>query len=265
MLVDGMQRDFVVYVPADASADAKMPLIISLHGGFASPNGQFHLADFRPLADTAHFVVIAPASKHFFHDAADNGGIDDVKFIDQIISYAVKNYHVDAQRVYVAGISNGGLLAARLACQLSNRIAAVAVVAASMDIGEGYAPVKPMPVIYMHGSADKIFPSAGGKKFGRNTYSQDGIIKKWIEVDKCNPKPIVTNFPDTAHDGTSVIKYEYVNPKTNNKVVWYNIIGGGHTWPGGWQYLPKFIVGKTTHNINACQEMWNFFKGYKLD
>ena len=264
MLVDGIKRAYVTYIPQTAVPGVKMPLIISFHGGLASPEGQFHLADFRPIADTAGFMVICPASKHFFHDARDNGGIDDVKFTDQIITYAIKNYNVDPQRVYVTGISNGGLLASRLACQLSNRLAAVAVVAASMDIGEGYEPVKPMPVIYMHGSADKLFPSAGGKKFGRVTYSQDGIIKKWVEVDKCDPKPVVTEFPDTMHDGTSATKYEYTNHKTGIKVMWYNILNGGHTWPGGWQYLPEFIVGKTTKNMNACAEIWNFFKGYRL-
>jgi len=265
MLVDGMTRYFVTYVPPVADKDYKMPLIISLHGGFASPKGQFRLADFRPLADKDKFIIVCPASKHLFHDGRNNNGIDDVKFMDQIITYIIKNYHADPQRVYVTGISNGGFLTSRLACELSNRIAAVAVVAATMDKGEGYAPVRPMPVIYMHGSKDPLFSGKGGKFFGRRFYSLDEVLKVWANLDQCGPNPIITNIPDHARDSTSIVKEEYSNPVTGFKVIGYNIINGGHTWPGGWQYLPKFIVGKTTKNLNACEVIWQFFKQYQLN
>jgi polyhydroxybutyrate depolymerase len=264
-LVDGMRRDFVVYIPAVVDNDYKMPLVISLHGGFASPKGQFHLADFRPLADKDKFIVVCPASKHLWHDGADNKGIDDVKFMDQLITYIIKAYHADPQRVYITGISNGGFMTTRLACQLHKRIAAVAVVAASLDIGEGYDPESPMPVIYMHGTKDPIVNYGGGKMFGRSIYSQQEIIKKWATLDKCDPKPVVTNIPDKAGDGTSIVKEEYSNPATGLKVIGYTIVNGGHTWPGGWQFAPRFIVGKTTKNLNACNEIWAFFKPYKLN
>ena len=265
MLVDGTKRSFLTYIPPITDNNYRMPLVISLHGGLASPKGQFHLADFRPIADADKFIVVCPASKHIFHDGKDNGGIDDVKFIDQIITYIINTYHADPARVYVTGISNGGFMTSRLACELSNRIAAIAVVAGSMDEGEGYAPVKPMPVIYMHGTKDPVFSDKGGKKFGRQIYSQKQVLKIWADLDKCNPEPVVTTIPDKAGDSTSIIKEEYSNPHTGFKVVGYTIVNGGHTWPGGWQYMPQFIVGKTTKNLNACHEIWNFFKQYKLN
>jgi polyhydroxybutyrate depolymerase len=261
--VDGMDRAFVSYIPKTDNPE-KMPVVISLHGGFASPNGQFKLADFRPIADKEKFIVVCPASKHLWHDGADIHGIDDIKFIDQLISYIVKTYHGDASRIYVTGISNGGFMATRLACQLHNKIAAIAVVAASLDIGEGYDLEKPMPVIYMHGTKDPIVAYDGGKLFGRKVYSQKDIIKKWVTLDNCNPTPVITNIPDKANDGTSIIKEEYTNPTTGFKVIGYTINNGGHTWPGGNQYAPKFIIGKTTRNMNACKEIWDFFKQYKL-
>src|SRR5471030_551393 len=107
IVVDGMTRSFETYVPVTARPE-KMPVIISLHGGFASPKGMFHLADFRPIAEKEKFIVVCPASKHIWHDGADNHGIDDVKFIDQIITYVINTYHADAARIYVTGISNGG-------------------------------------------------------------------------------------------------------------------------------------------------------------
>jgi polyhydroxybutyrate depolymerase len=264
MQVDGMKRSFVTYLPPVADKAYRMPLIISLHGGLASPKGQFHLADFRPLADRDQFMVICPASKHIFHDGSNNHGIDDVKFIDQIITYAINTYHADPTRVYVTGISNGGFMTSRLACELSNRIAAFAVVAGTMDEGEGYAPVKAMPVIYMHGTKDPVFPNKGGKVFGRQVYSQTQVLKVWADLAHCNPEPVITHIPDAAGDSTSVVKEVYTNPANGIKVVGYTIVNGGHTWPGGWQYMPKFIIGKTTQNLNACNEIWEFFKGYRL-
>lgn len=262
IIVDGMKRAFVTYLPAQKTAN--MPILISLHGGFASPKGMLHLADFRPLADKEHFILVCPASKNLWHDGANNKGIDDVKFIDELITYIIKTYNADASRVYVTGISNGGFMTTRLACQLHNRIAAIAVVAATLNINEGYDLEKPMPVMYIHGVTDPIVPYNGGKKFGRQMYSHNAIINKWVTLDGCDPQPVVTQIPDNAHDGTTVMREAYSNPKNNLKVVSYIINNGGHTWPGGWQYFPKFIVGKTTHNLNACQVIWDFFKPYQL-
>lgn len=264
LVIDGNKRSFLTYIPSTAKSTQKMPLVISLHGGFASPKGMFHLADFRPVAERERFIVVCPASKHFWHDGANINGIDDVKFIDHLITYMVNTYHADAQRIYITGISNGGFMTTRLACQLHQRIAAVAVVAASLDVGEGYDLEKPMPVLYMHGTKDPIVSYNGGKLFGRRIFSHADIIKKWVALDNCDPLPLITDIPDAAHDGTSIIKEEYHNPKNGLKVISYTINNGGHTWPGGWQYFPKFIVGKTTHNLNACQEIWSFFKPYKL-
>lgn len=263
IVVDGIIRSFESYVPNE-SAGEKMPVIISLHGGFASPKGMFHLADFRPLADKDKFIVVCPASKHIWHDGAKTNGIDDVKFIDQLITYILNKYHGDASRVYVTGISNGGFMTSRLACQLHNRIAAIAVVAATLDIGEGYDLTAPLPVMYIHGTKDGIVSYNGGKLFGRRIFSHQEILKKWVEMDKCNPTPVITKTPDEAHDGTSITREEYKNTSTGLKVIGYTINGGGHTWPGGWQYAPKFIVGKTTKNLNACQAIWDFFKEYKI-
>ncbi|MCC8426272.1 PHB depolymerase family esterase [Mucilaginibacter sp. UR6-11] len=261
--IDGNKRSFLTYIPPGTKND-KLPLVISLHGGFASPKGMFHLADFRPVADREKFIVVCPASKHIWHDGANLHGIDDVKFIDQLITYIIKTYNADPARVYVTGISNGGFMTARLACQLNTRIAAVAIVAATLDIGEGYDLERPMPALYMHGTSDPIVGYNGGKLFGRSVYSQDAVIDKWVALNNCDKTPLVTTVPDAANDGTSIIKEEYINPGNGLKVVGYTVINGGHTWPGGWQYLPKFIIGKTTQNLNACEEIWGFFKGYKL-
>ncbi|MEO6523619.1 MAG: hypothetical protein ABIN91_18190 [Mucilaginibacter sp.] len=260
--VNGVKREFTTYLPTDAIGG--MPVVISLHGGFASPKGQFKLADFRPIADKDKFIVVCPASKHGWEDGKDVGKIDEVKFIDQLISYLIKTYHANGNRIYVTGISKGGFMTARLACQLSSRIAAVAIVAATLDSNEGYTPQYPMPILFIHGTKDPIVSYNGGSLFGREVYSHRDIIKKWAAIDNCNPKPVITNIPDKAGDGTSLIKEEYTNSATGMQVIGYTVNNGGHTWPGGSQYLPRFLIGKTTKNLNACQTIWDFFKPYTL-
>jgi len=262
IVVDGMNRKIVTYIPTNSKSEL-MPLVISLHGGFATPKSQFRLADFRPIADKEKFIIVCPASKRMWHDGADNKGIDDVKFIGQVISYMITKYKADPERVYITGISNGGFMTTRLACEIPNRIAAIAVVAATLDVGEGYDVKSPMPVIYMHGTTDPIIGYNGGKLFGRKMYSHREIIEKWVAINDCYPEPVKTDIPDSSHDGTEVFKQEYVNKSTGLKVISYSIGNGGHTWPGGRQYFPEFIIGKTTRNLNACQTIWDFFKNYK--
>ncbi|MFD0749086.1 alpha/beta hydrolase family esterase [Mucilaginibacter calamicampi] len=257
--VDGMKRKIVTYIPAN-DKPALMPVVIALHGGFATPKAMFRLADFRSLADKEKFIVVCPASKRMWHDGADSKGIDDVKFIDEVITYMIKKYRADPQRIYVTGISNGGFMTSRLACQIPDRIAAVAVVAATLDVGEGYDLKNPMPIMYIHGTSDPIISYNGGKLFGRKMFSHRDIIEKWVKMNDCYPEPLVSEIRDNAGDGTKIFKQEYVNKVNGLKVISYTIENGGHTWPGGRQYFPKFIIGKTTHNLNACQTIWDFFK-----
>lgn len=262
ILVDGMKRKLITYVPENSN-NHLMPVVIALHGGFATPKAMFRLADFKSLAEKEKFIVVCPASKRFWHDGADTKGIDDVKFIDELISHVIKKYRADTQRIYITGISNGGFMTTRLACQLSNRIAAVAVVAATLDKEEGYEPQKPMPVMYIHGTRDPIVSYNGGKLFGRKIYSHPEVVEKWVLLNGCSAQPIQTEIPDSSHDGTLVLKQEYVNEKNGLKVVSYTIGNGGHTWPSGRQYFPEFLIGKTTRNLNGCNVIWDFFKGYK--
>jgi polyhydroxybutyrate depolymerase len=135
-----------------------------------------------------------------------------------------------------------------------------------MDQDMGYQPTKPMPAMYIQGTKDPLVPFAGGvmkKGAGGSIYGHEETLKKWAAIDHCNSKPVVTHLPVSVNDGTSVIKEEYSN-SNGLKVVGFTIVDGGHTWPGGSQYLPKFMVGTVTKNLNACEEIWKFFKENRL-
>jgi len=272
IMVDNISRSFVIYIPDGANATQKLPVLISLHGRFGTGAQMMTFADFRPIADREKFVIVCPDGIGKSWNAglktpANRKGINDVKFIDQLITYMLNTYHGDAQRVYVTGMSNGGFLSSRLACELPDRVAAIAAVGASMDKYQDYHPTKAIPVMYIQGTKDPLVPFDGVAKRGGGRgviYSHADILKLWTDADGCSPAPAVTNLPDSSDDGTSVIKEEYTNLKTGVKVVGYTITDGGHTWPGGTQYLPKLMIGPVSHNMNACEVIWDFFKGYKL-
>ena len=268
IIVDHMRREFITYVPNGAGD--KAPVIISLHGRLGTAIRQMAFADFRPIADRDKVIVVCPQGiERSWNDGrgtpANSRGVNDVKFIDELITYIVDTYHADPSRIYVTGMSNGGFMTSRLACELNKRIAAVAVVAASMDQDMGYQPSQPMPVMYIQGTKDPLVPFTGGqmKGAGGSIYSHENILKKWAEVDQCDSKPVVTSLPILVNDGTSVQKEEY-SGADGLKVIGFTIVDGGHAWPGGTQYLPKFMIGQLSKNLNACDEIWKFFKENKL-
>lgn len=269
-MVDGINRTFVTYIPAAASPSDKLPIIILLHGRLGTGENMMTFADFRPLANREKFIIVCPSGiNRSWNDGrptpAQKKGVNDVKFIDELIAYIINTYHGDASRVYLTGMSNGGFMASRLACELSNRIAAVAVVGASMDTNMDYHPNKAISIMYIQGTKDPLVPYIGGtmKGAGGDIYSHADILKLWADADHCTNFHI-TNLPVTADDGTSIIKEEYNSPGTGVKVIGYTIANGGHTWPGGTQYLPKFLVGTVSHNMNACDVIWKFFKGVRI-
>jgi polyhydroxybutyrate depolymerase len=273
IIVDGLKREFITYIPAGIHNPDKSPVIISLHGRLGTANGQMRFADFKPIADREKVIIVCPQGiDRSWNDGrgtpANAKGVNDVKFIDQLITYITNTYNADAGRIYVTGMSNGGFMTSRLACELNNRIAAIAVVAASMDEDMGYQPSKPIPAMYIQGTKDPLVPFAGGemkKGAGGTIYGHEEVLKKWAAIDNCDSKPLITNLPAKVNEGTSVIKEEYINSTNNLKVTGFTIVDGGHTWPGGLQYLPKFIIGPVTRNLDACEEIWKFFKQNRLN
>lgn len=269
IIVDGLTRSFITWLPA---ANVKgMPAIISLHGNLGTPKGQLRLADFRPLALQEGFIIVCPAGiDRSWNDGratkANKKAVDDVHFIDMLISSLIKTYHIDSSRVYITGMSNGGFMASRIACRLSNRIAAAAIVAATMDKDVDYKPLQPVPIMYIHGTGDPYVPYKGGlmtKGAGGNIYGHEEVLKQWAGINHCNMQPTVTYQQALINDGTTITRQEYSCPG-GKPVIGYTVNNGGHTWPGGPQYLPKLVVGTASKNLDACRVIWSFFKASHL-
>jgi len=272
--VDGNSRSFILYLPTGYNNAGKMPLIFAIHRGGGTNDEMIQIADFRTIAERDKVVLIYPAGiQNSWNDGrptpANQSGIDDVNFFDQMCSYAVTNDSVDASKIYATGISNGGFMASRLGCELSSKIAAIAIDAATIEQTTVYTacnPGRPVPAIYIHGTADPVAPFNGGvisgSSGGGTVISHDLALAKWVSIDGCDSTATVTNLPDIINDGTTITESQYKNGTNGSEVDGYVVTNGGHTWPQGYQYLAENIIGKTSLDMNACDVTWAFFKRF---
>ena len=274
---DGYDRSFIIYLPLGYNNAGKMPLLFVIHGGSGTPEGMIRLADFRPIANKEKVVLVYPAGhQKNWNDGRpttpNQMGINDVGFFNRMCDYMIANHSVDANSIYATGISNGGFMASRLGCELSNRIAAIAVVAATMEstsVSPNCNPNRPVPAIYIHGTADQLVPFAGGVMTAGGTaggtiLSHFQAIDRWVGLNRCNNNPVVSDLPDIANDGTTVKQRVYSGSIVGSEVVSYVVLNGGHTWPQGFQYLSESIIGLTSQDMNANEVIWAFFKRFRL-
>lgn len=201
---------------------------------------------------------------------ASDGNTDDVGFLAALIDHISQDYTIDPERVYATGISNGGLMSLRLACELSEKIAAVAPVTAALseDLYATCTPSYPISVLIINGTEDPLVPWDGGEitvgrqKRGRVLSTPD-TVAFWVAQNNCEPTPAISQAPDgDPEDGTQVRTEVYRQCDNGAAVALYTIAGGGHTWPGGRQYLPESIAGKTSQEIDANEAICRFFESH---
>jgi polyhydroxybutyrate depolymerase len=231
-----------------------------------------HLSD---IADERGFIAVYPDGlNQNWNDGRPevNPGVDDVGFISALIEELISEYGIDPERVYSTGISNGGMFSLRLACELPDKIAAVAPVAALMgeNLSRTCSPPRPVPVMFVMGTGDPLVPWEGGKiEAGRidrgYVLSAAESVSLWVEADGCSRTPAVTYLPDEdPGDGTRIRGEVYAGGRDGSEVVMLAVEGGGHTWPGGIQYLRERTIGLTSRDIDAGEIIWDFFKGFTL-
>jgi polyhydroxybutyrate depolymerase len=278
---DGMERQYILYRPTfKAGHSGTRPLLLVLHGGGGTNRGMLRLTKsrFNELAERDGFFAVYPQGvDQSWNDGrpdsisgAHRKGIDDVGFLRALIEHLVARYPIDSKRIFATGISNGGLMSFRLGCSLPDKIRAIAPVTAQLPaaIAPRCSFESTVSLAVFNGTADPLVPYKGGqiKVFRRQrgeVLSTDETIDIWRQKNRCRPEALITEFPDIADDGTRVTKLEYSRCENGSKVLLYRIAGGGHTWPDGRQYLPVRRVGRTTRDINGCDEIWQFFQSLK--
>jgi polyhydroxybutyrate depolymerase len=280
---DSLKRTFNIYIPSFYDKSVRLPLVIALHGRGANGWSMIPLTHrgFNKLADRDGFIMVYPDGIELnwndgrmdeeADDRAHRENIDDVGFISALIDYMIQDYNIDPGRVYVTGISNGAIMSYRLACELSNKITAIAPVDGNIPhlLYTECSPTMTVSVLAINNKNDPLVPFEGGYIYGLRrinlgkVLSVDESVGFWVNRNMCPTVPIVTEEPDRdPTDGTRVTRKEYNNCIDGTVVVLYVVDGGGHTWPGGFQYLPKSLIGRTCRDIDANEVIWSFFKGH---
>ena len=276
---DGKLREYLI---SNSKMDdsSELPLVFVFHGGRGNPKQIARHTQFVSLAKEYGFIVVFPAGiEKRWNDLRDAPHLknkkkeDDLGFILALLEKLKRDYPVDQKRVYATGISNGGFMSQMLAIKASEHFAAVASVTAQipepLDLEK---PSEPVGVMLINGTDDPFVPNEGGdirvslrpkKRKGQSRgkiLSTDQTIQYWLEVNSIDSDPIHQTFEDRSKkDQSTAEKFEWSNPQSGNKVILIKINQGGHTWPGGNQYLPKSIIGPTNQDIDASRIIWEFF------
>jgi polyhydroxybutyrate depolymerase len=269
----GVARTYMLHVPAGRDPSKSVPLVLAFHGGGGRGRAMVALTGLDAPADRDGFIVVYPDGiNRQWNDGrrTAHSTADDVGFIARLIAALAHRFPIDRQRIYATGISNGALFSERLACDLAAEIAAIAPVAGNMpaDIAPACAPARPVSVIQISGTADPLVPYGGGqiaRPFGLGeggaVLSVADTIAFWARRDGCGSSPVESTPAAIAPpDGTRVVRAAYEQCARGTSVVLYTIEGGGHTWPGGPQYLPVGLIGRASRQLNASDAIAEFFR-----
>lgn len=260
----GIQRDYILYVPEIYTPGEAVPLILNFHGYTSNAFEQLNYGDFRPIADTAGFIVVHPMGtvdllgNTHWNVGWGTSSVDDLGFTAALIDSLSAEFSINQDRIYSTGMSNGGFMSYHLACELSERIAAIASVTGTMNVNQPAtcSPGHPMPVMEIHGTADATVPYTGNFLFG----TTPAAVAYWVNYNNCEQTPSITSIPDTdGGDGCTAEHQVYTGGNNGSTVEHFKIINGEHTWPGS-----AFGGLGTNQDIDACNEIWRFFSKYDI-
>jgi len=282
----GRDRSYIVHVPPQAASGRPLPLVINFHGGGGSAEGHEQYTHMDTVADQEGFLVVYPNGTGFFRNRlltwnagnccgyAHKNNVDDVGFALAVLDQVAARTPVDQSRVYAAGLSNGGMMAYRLAEQASDRIAAVGSVAGPLVL-QVLNPRRAVPLIHFHSVDDPFVPFNGGegKPFPfsreRNFYPAiPQMLERLGQVLGCRGGPVLRD--KRVEQATSRLPAQWAERleqgpcRDGSEIVLWRMHGVGHVWPGGTQDYHERMLGESTNVINASRQMWRFFQRYSL-
>lgn len=248
---DGPRR-YRLKLPVGYEPDRAWPVVLDFHGRHGSADGQAILSGLDAVGDAEGFIVVQPQAEGgdstwnagFCCGGAQTNGVDDVGATAALLDHLETIACIDSTRVYATGISNGGFMAHRLACELADRIAGIAPVAGG-NLMLVCDPSRPVPVLHFHGLDDAIVPFEG---FGGFASIPDSTAA-WVARNGCDANGVV------VFEQADVRCERWTGCDAGARVELCTIDGGGHTWPGS--AIPG--IGHTTQTISASQRLWDWF------
>lgn len=273
-------RTFLLHVPPNYNSKKPLPLVVVLHGAFSTGGQTENETGFSALADTEHFLVAYPEgigifgllqhwnAGHCCGKAADNQ-IDDVSFVADVINTVRQKLTVDPTRIYMAGMSNGGMLTYRFATERVNDLAAAAIVSGAIGSTVGgqsqswqlQQPAKALSIIGFHGIDDDAVPADGSRtpaKDGSRSYrSVTDAIDFWRNADGCDTGPSTKFF----NNGT-VKHMAWDNCSNGSSVEYFLLLGWGHQWPAPW-FTNRLAADHPLRGFDATKKIWEFFSRFR--
>jgi len=277
----GRERTYRLVLPKGFDKAKPAPLVLALHGGGGTAE-QFDRSTrghFGREAQKRGWVVVFPQGvAKGWNDGRPltslrdrrRKGVDDVAFLSTLIDHLHATRGIDRTRVYATGMSNGGFMSYRLGLDLADKIAAIAPVCANLaKVHDGKRPARPVGLLAINGTKDPLVPYAGGyvKVFGRKRgaiLSVDETLRRWTAFNGCTKPPTTTALADKApKDGTRAYLVAWPACRKGARVRQIRIEGGGHTWAGGTQNLPRLLVGAMCKDFDAVPMIFAFFAKHR--
>jgi polyhydroxybutyrate depolymerase len=268
----GAHRSYLIHVPPKVAA--RVPLVLSFHGHFGTGEDIEKLTHLDALSDELGFVVVYPdgIAGSWNDGRPQDLGADDVGFVRALIADLSRRYPIDRKRVYATGFSNGASFTQYLGCNLADEIAAIAPVSGYLPraVVDTCHPARPISVLQIGGTSDPVEPFGGGEvKIGvidrGAVLSAQESVDFWKANATCSGAPAtVAVSPAPPLDGTSIVSTTYGGCTGGTSVQLDMVFGGGHTWPGGRQYLPAAVIGPASTQLDASRAIVTFFLAHPM-
>jgi polyhydroxybutyrate depolymerase len=270
------ERRFMLVIPDRAPKDQPLPTVIALHGGLMNGKSMRRIFGMDGLAEQDGFAVAYPDGlRRRWNDGVvgRREGPDDVRFIRRLAQHLVESGVADPKRLYLVGISNGGMMAYRVACEAPGMFAAYAAVLANLpsQLGEECRAKSGTPLIIINSTEDPVIPFEGGDV---SHWSRDEVLSTratvdfWRRRNGCNDKSQVKPLPDRdGSDGSTVMAEQFSDCGTGAPVVVLTVEGGGHLPPGakvGNRPMLRSMLGRANQDISAADVSWKFFRRFPL-
>lgn len=271
----GLERSYHVVVPETAAPGA--PMVLALHGA-GGQGDRLDKSTGHRLSEAARargWVLVMPDGvERGWNDGRpvvtrENGprtAVDDTGFLNAVVDRLAADGTIDPDRVFVVGISNGGMMANRLAIEHSERFHTIAPMISNLSTSLGdVAPRAPVSVMMVNGTDDPVVPYDGGpvRVFGKtrgHVRSTEATIRWWADHNQCTGPPVTRALDDLdPSDGTRIFVQSLQACTDGSEVTLVKVLGGGHAWPGGPQYLPRRLVGRTSKDADAIAMVFAFF------
>lgn len=269
----GRDREYRLRIPRRPAPAPGYPVVLVFHGGGGNARQIERATGFSALADREGVVVVYPQGigdqwndeRTVPGSRAHEEHVDDVGFVGTLLGALRRRLTIDSTRIFATGISNGGFISNLIAERLPRRIAAIAPVAGGIGdaVAAAFHAEPGVSVLLLQGTEDPLVPyGGGGVSRGRrgSTVSSDSVVRLWNAANGISGPPARSTLPDRdPRDGCRADVERWTGGVGGTEVIRYRLVGGGHTWPGGAQYLPRRLVGVVCRDFDATDEIWRFF------